>query len=257
MQAAMRARSYSHHYGTHPEQVADLHLPKSVEGAAPSPLLGMGPGPSAFLGMPVVVLIHGGFWRARYGRDLMTPLAEDLAERGLGAWNVEYRRLDKDGGWPATAHDVAAAIDYLRDELGHEPIAAVGHSAGGHLALLMADRVPRIVGQAAVTDLEEASRLGLGQGVVDRFAGGALAEASPIARAPLPVPVLLVHGTEDDMVPASLSERFAARGGDVTLSLREGEGHMEHIDPRSGAWAEAAAWIAAAQAESRGEAAAT
>ena len=57
------------------------------------------------------------------------------------------------------------------------------------------------------------------------------------------MPVLLVHGTDDEYVPASLSERFAARGGDVTLSLREGEGHMEHIDPRSGAWQEVVAWL--------------
>ena len=219
----MPARSYSHRYGPHPEQIADLHGDAG----------------------PAVVLIHGGFWRARYDRSLMTPLAEDLAARGLAAWNVEFRRLDKDGGWPATAQDVAASIDFLRDELGHEPIAAVGHSAGGHLALLMADRVPRVVGQAAVSDLVEASRLGLGAGVVDDFAGGALEAASPIERAPLGVPVLLVHGTEDEDVPASQSERFAAKGGDVTLSLRQGEGHMEHIDPRSGAWQEVVAWLTA------------
>ena len=221
----MPARSYCHRYGSHPEQVADLYLP--ADHAHP----------------PVVVLIHGGFWRARYGRDLMDELASDLAERGLGAWNVEYRRLHKGGGWPTTAEDVGTAIDFLRAELGHEPMAAVGHSAGGHLALLQSDRVPRIVGQAAVTDLVEASRLGLGMGVVDKFAGNALAEASPIERAPLPVPVLLIHGTDDPDVPVSQSERFAARGGDVTLSIREGAGHMEHIDPRSGAWEEAVAWI--------------
>ena len=214
-----------HRYGPHAEQVADLHLPEGGET----------PG--------VVVLLHGGVWRKRYDRSLMRPLAEDLVARGLGAWNVEYRRLHSGGGWPVTAEDVGAAIDHLITVLGHAPLAAVGHSAGGHLALLQADRVPRIVAQAAVTDLEEASRLGLGDGVVDRFAGGALAAASPIARAPLPVPVLLVHGTEDDTVPASLSERFAARGGDVTLSLRHGEGHMEHIDPRSAAWDEAVAWV--------------
>jgi acetyl esterase/lipase len=220
----MSRRSYSHRYGTHDEQVADLWLPADRSAA------------------PVVVLIHGGFWRKRYRRGLMEPLAHDLVARGLGAWNVEYRRLHCGGGWPATASDVEAAIAKLRD-LGHEPVAAVGHSAGGHLALLMADHVPRIVGQAAVSDLVAGSRLGLGGGVVDKFAGEALAEASPIGRAPLPVPVLLVHGTEDDMVPVSMSRDFAARGGDVTLSIREGEGHMEHIDPASGAWKEAVAWI--------------
>jgi acetyl esterase/lipase len=195
------------------------------------------------VGIRVVVLIHGGFWRERYRRDLMAGLAEDLVERGFGVWNVEYRRLDCGGGWPATAHDVAAAIDVLRDELGHEPYAAVGHSAGGHLALLQGGRVQRIVGQAAVSDLQEAARLGLGDGVVDRFAPGAPAEASPIAHAPLPVPVLLVHGTADPDVPPELSERFAARGGDVTLSLHEGAGHMEHLDPQSAMWQEAAEWL--------------
>jgi pimeloyl-ACP methyl ester carboxylesterase len=173
----------------------------------------------------------------------MTPLAEDLAARGMAAWNVEYRRLDCGGGWPATAEDVAAAIDFLRDELGHVPAAAVGHSAGGQLALLQAGRVERIVGQAAVSDLAEAARLRLGDGVVDRFAPGAPDAASPIAHAPLPVPVLLVHGTADEDVPAALSERFAARGGDVTLSLHEGAGHMEHVDPRSAMWREVAEWL--------------
>lgn len=219
-------------YGPHPEQVADLHLPDDDGGDGD----GRAPG--------VVVLIHGGFWRARYARDLMTPLAEDLVLRGLGALNVEYRRLHRGGGWPVSAQDVGAAIDHLRGALGHRPLAAVGHSAGGHLALWQAARVPRIVGQAAVCDLVEASRLRLGAGVVDRFAGTALAEASPISAAPLPVPVLLVHGTADDTVPPSQSERFAARGGDVTLALRAGEGHMEHVDPASGAWADAVAWVA-------------
>lgn len=191
----------------------------------------------------MVVLLHGGFWRARYRRDLMAPLADDLAARGLGAWNVEYRRLDCGGGWPETVDDVRAAVDALRS-LGRAPVAAVGHSAGGHLALLLADRVPAVVAQAAVSDIEEGIRRRLGEGVVERFAAGApLDEISPIRRAPLPVPVLLVHGTADDTVPAELSRRFAARGGDVTLEVREGEGHFEHIDPRSGAWAAAAAWI--------------
>src|SRR3712207_3342247 len=99
IQVAMSARSYSHHYGAHPEQVADL-----IEGDR------------------VVVLIHGGFWRERYRRDLMAPLAEDLAARGIGSLNVEYRRLDCGGGLPETVDDVHAAIAALRD-LGHEPAA--------------------------------------------------------------------------------------------------------------------------------------
>jgi fermentation-respiration switch protein FrsA (DUF1100 family) len=211
----MDVRSYPQRYGPHPEQVADL-----IEGP------------------DIVVLIHGGFWRERYRKDLMEPLAHDLARRGIGSFNVEYRRLDCGGGLRATVGDVAAAIAHLRGQ-GHEPHAAVGHSAGGHLALL-AD-VPRRVGQAAVTDLREGIRRNLGDGVVARFAGpDPPAEYDPIRRAPLPAKVLLVHGTDDDTVPAGLSADFP--GADVRL--REGEGHFEHIDPRSGAWEEVVEWIA-------------
>jgi acetyl esterase/lipase len=217
----MACRSYLHRYGNHPEQVAELHLPPADPRA-------------------VVVLVHGGFWRERYSRDEMARLAEDLVARGLGAWNVEYRRLDCGGGWPTTVEDVRAAVGALR-ALGHEPAAAIGHSAGGHLALWLADLVPRVVGQAAVSDLVAASRLRLGDGAVDRFAGDALEAATP----PLPqVPTLLVHGTADDLVPVALSVALAERAGDhVALSVRAGEGHFEHIDPRSEAWQEVVAWL--------------
>ena len=220
----MDRRSYLRRYGTHPEQVAELRLPD-------------GPGP-----FRVVALIHGGFWRDRYRRNLMDALADDLVARGLAAYNVEYRRLDAGGGWPESAQDVVAAID----DLG-EPVDVVGHSAGGHLALIAAaeGRARRVVGQAPVADVEAAIALGLGDGVVARFAQAAdIDEVSPVNRAPLGVPVLLVHGECDDTVPPSQSEAFAARGGDVKLSIRAGEGHFEHIDPRSGAWEEAAEWLA-------------
>jgi pimeloyl-ACP methyl ester carboxylesterase len=219
----MGRRSYLRRYGTHPEQVAELSLPE-------------GPGP-----FPVVALVHGGFWRNRYRRDLMEGLVDDLVARGRAAYNVEYRRLDAGGGWPQSARDVVAAID----DLG-EPVDVVGHSAGGHLALIAAaeGRARRVVGQAPVADVEEAIAQDLGDGVVARFAGGADLDAvSPVRRAPLDVPVLLVHGADDDTVPPSQSEAFAARGGDVTVSLRAGEGHFEHIDPSSGAWEEVVAWI--------------
>ena len=219
-----------------------------------------GPGPFG-----VVVLLHGGFWRERYRRDLMAPLAADLAARGLAAYNVEYRRLDCGGGWPETGEDVLAAIDHLARldaPLDLDDIAVVGHSAGGHLALWAGAergaggercggsasgvraapkvRVRRVVGQAAVSDLEEGIRLRLGDGVVERFAADAPMDvASPIRRAPLPARVLLVHGTEDDTVPASFSDGFPG----AEVSLREGEGHYEHIDPASAAWAEVRTWL--------------
>jgi pimeloyl-ACP methyl ester carboxylesterase len=220
----MGRRSYLRRYGSHPEQVAELTLPD-------------GDGP-----FRIVALIHGGFWRARYGRSLMDALADDLVARGLAAYNVEYRRLDAGGGWPESADDVVAAIDHLG-----EPVDVVGHSAGGHLALIAGaeGRARRVVGQAAVADVEQAIALNLGDGVVERFAGGAaLDDVSPLRRAPLDVPVLLTHGARDDTVPPAQSESFAARGGDVVLSLRDGEGHFEHIDAASGAWEEVAARLA-------------
>jgi acetyl esterase/lipase len=220
----MGRRSYLRRYGTHPEQVAELTLPD-------------GDGP-----FRVVALIHGGFWRARYRRNLMDALADDLVARGLAAYNVEYRRLDAGGGWPESAHDVVAAID----DLG-ERVDMVGHSAGGHLALIAAaeGRARRVVGQAPVADVEAAIEHGLGDGVVARFADGAeMDEVSPLRRAPLDVPVLLVHGADDDTVPPSQSEAFAARGGEVVLKLRAGEGHFEHIDAGSKAWEEVAAFLA-------------
>lgn len=189
---------------------------------------------------PVCVLLHGGFWRARYDRSLMDGLADDLAGRGWRVLNAEYRR----GGapWRTTLEDVLAAIALAGDD---QPVFAVGHSAGGHLALLAAAHAPLagVVGQAPVADLAEADRLNLGAGVTRAFARGDPA-ADPIRHAPTGVSTLLVHGAADDIVPAALSERYAAAAGaQAELDVRPGEGHFEHIDPTSGAWARVVAWL--------------
>jgi acetyl esterase/lipase len=94
---------------------------------------------------PVAVLIHGGFWRARYSLRLEDRLAADLAGRGWGVWNLEYRRLGRlsCGGWPATFEDIAAGIDHLgklEEPLDPARVVAIGHSAGGQLALWAAAR---------------------------------------------------------------------------------------------------------------------
>src|SRR6266581_2502421 len=118
-------------YGPEHLQFGDLYLPNQ-------------PGPHS-----IVILIHGGYWRARYGLDLMNSLAEDLAKRGFAAWNIEYRRVgNPGGGWPGTFLDVALATDYLRKlapsyRLDLQRVVPIGHSAGGHLALWLAAR-PRI-----------------------------------------------------------------------------------------------------------------
>src|SRR3954454_21939443 len=137
-----------HRYGTHRWARADLHVPR-------------GEGP-----FPVVVLLHGGYWRARYSKRVMKGACADLARRGVAAWNVEYRRIGRGqgGGWPATFDDVGAAIDHLatlddpRLDLS-SGVGALGHSAGGQLALWAASRrdavvpVRRVVAQAAVCNL--------------------------------------------------------------------------------------------------------
>ena len=91
---------------------------------------------------PVVVLLHGGFWHAMYGRRLMSKLAADLAANGVAAWNLDYRGIGGGGGWPATFDDVAAGIDALAAIPGLDltRVTAVGHSAGGQLALWAAAR---------------------------------------------------------------------------------------------------------------------
>src|SRR5215831_13827844 len=118
-------------YGAEPLQFGDLYLPDQSDRRA------------------TVILIHGGYWRARYGLDLMDGLAEDLARRGYAAWNIEYRRVGHTGGgWPGTFQDVALATDFLRIlapyyRLDLTKVIPIGHSAGGHLALWLAAR-PRI-----------------------------------------------------------------------------------------------------------------
>lgn len=245
-------------YGRRHGQYGDLWLP---DGAAP---------PSG-RGWPVVVLLHGGFWKAVYTKSLMTALAADIMERGWAAWNLEYRRIGSipGGGWPGTFEDVGAGIDHLATVAGMHPldlsrVVTVGHSAGGHLALWAAGRpklppeapgapagpgvrVSGAIGLAPVADLAEAAAMGLGGGAVIRLLGGSperrperYAVADPARLLPLGVPQVLVHGDRDGAVPIVVSrhyvERAVAAGDPATLVELPGVGHMELIDPASAAW---------------------
>jgi acetyl esterase/lipase len=199
---------------------------------------------------PVAVLLHGGFWKAEYGLELMDALCEDLARRGWSAWNVEYRRLGNGGGVPETLDDVAAAIDHLAElDVDRSRVVAIGHSAGGHLAAWAATRenprvaVTGVVSQAGVLDLERARELRLSSGVVDRFlAGQPTSLASPIERLPLGVPALLTHGGRDDTVPVEISETFARASG-ATLIVEPDEDHYGHLDPENPLWKAVTAWL--------------
>lgn len=248
----------AHSYGPHPSQVGDLFVPD-------------GPGP-----FPVVVLIHGGFWRTPFDRELMEPLAEDLAERGFAAWNVDYRRVGDGGGgeaWRVTLDDVAASLDQLGALSAQFPLdtdrtALVGHSAGGHLALWLSSefQVAAAVSQAGVANLYDAAaeRLGVGSpregmGVLDvpaavEFLGGTpeevpdrYAAASPSALLPLETPLLLVHGGEDDRVPLSQSRNFAEAAREAGDEVETAEfalmGHFEVLDPKHESWGRTLAFL--------------
>lgn len=234
-------------YGSEPEQVGDLYVPSMRTGN-------------------VVVLIHGGFWRSYWRRDLMAPLALDLAGDGAVVWNIEYRRVGSGGGVPATLRDVAQAIDLL-DLLGArygfpvDDVSVVGHSAGGHLAAWLAyrDRHPgadvhptvvhpaRIIALAPVLDLVEAETRALGNHATAEFVGARLDEdraafeaVSPAHHLPLGVPMTIVHGVADDRVPHDMSvtyQRTAGEAGDhVVLESVEETDHFDVIDPGHRAW---------------------
>jgi acetyl esterase/lipase len=224
-------------YGDHPDQVLTVHRP---DGAPRG---------------PTVVLVHGGFWRERYRADLMEPLAADLAERGSVAVNIEYRRVGGAGGWPVTLADAAAATDHLAtlDDVDCDRVVTLGHSAGGHLAVWLAAR-PRLpmgavgadpvvvpcgaVSQAGVIDLHHAVELDLGEGTptVDLLGGGPAdvperyAVASPAALLPLGVPVVLVQGADDDVVPPVVHARYAERARAAGDAVREVLLPGDHFD---------------------------
>jgi acetyl esterase/lipase len=228
-----------------------------------------GEGPSRFgeLSLPsgtprgVVVVIHGGFWRAAYDLSLGRPLAASLVEHGWAAWNLEYRRIGLGsgggGGYPATFDDVAAGIDKLGDladdrDLDLTTVVTLGHSAGGHLAVWAAGRgpswPPRVrvtaaISQAGVLDLVGGCEQGLGDGAVEALLGHAAgpgdAAVDPLQQVPLGVPVFCVHGTDDDIVPILQSEIYVgvAVGEGAEAELVEVDGdHFVVIDPTSEAW---------------------
>jgi pimeloyl-ACP methyl ester carboxylesterase len=211
-----------HSYGDHPSQFGELH-----EG-----------------GENVAVLVHGGFWRARYALDLERDLVPDLVGRGWTVWNIEYRRLGDGGGWPQTGADVVAAIEALPVEAAR--LVAIGHSAGGHLAAWASahTRIDGVVSQAGALDLYDLYRRGTSDHVVRQFLGGSPDEVperyeAATPRPPAGMPLLLVHGALDEDVPVEISRDF----GTGELVVIEDEGHMEHLEPGSRCWQAVVEWL--------------
>lgn len=242
-------------YGQDLLQFGELWLPK-------------GPGPH-----PLVIVIHGGCWRADLpGLELLDYACADLRAHGLAAWNIEYRRLGHaGGGYPGTFADVAAAIDHLRSfaadaSLDLSRAALTGHSAGGHLAVWALGRsrlskdsplwradplaVRGAVPLAGIIDLAAYHADGPdecgGPGVIDALVAAgertsdAYADTSPPRLLPLGAPQVVISGALDHIVPSRFGAAYgalaAAAGDDVRVVDFPAAGHFELIDPTSQAW---------------------
>ena len=226
-------------YGEHADHLLDVHMP-----------------PSANWPVPVVFLVHGGFWRQRFDRTHTRPLAQALATEGFAVVTPEFRRVGPrgEGGWPVTFDDVRNALAHVHalaevvpGRLALDEVILVGHSAGGHLAMLLGlapgrpahPRVRRVVALAPVADLYDAFARGVGSDAVAAFMGGSpqdlpeqYAAASPADMLPGDVEVRVLHGDEDAQVPVEMSR--ALKGVDYTELA--GMEHFGLIDPLSAAW---------------------
>lgn len=244
-------------YGNLDSQIGDLMLPA-----------GKGP-------YPVVMLIHGGFWRDGYYRDSFHGIAADLAKRGIAVWNIEYRRVgESGGGFPESHQDVLEALNYLKHLASDFPldlkqVAVVGHSAGGYLSawasslpqpplaeIMPAPQVPvRLsISLAGVTDLDEAHKHGGGEQAATNFLKSAA--ENEMLRQQLSVgyltfatdmELLLAHGALDSYVPVELSELtcqiLLERGVSVELLVFPDADHNEFVDPNTPEWQAIAARI--------------
>jgi acetyl esterase/lipase len=247
-------------YGPDPNQTAELWLPQ-----------GRGP-------HPVVVLIHGGCWLASVAdHSYFAYAAEDLRQRGLAVWNIEYRRVDQPGGgYPGTFEDVATALDHLPAEarkahLSLRHVVVAGHSAGGHLALWAAarHRLPRssplyrphplkiagVVDIAGIPNLETDTHTACGAEPIAPLVGAAsparpdvYADTSPAHMLPIGAPMVVIHGAADHTVAPAVGQAFveAARAAGDTVAFHTPPGaHVEEVTPGEPAWADAAAAIIA------------
>jgi acetyl esterase/lipase len=236
-------------YGTGTDHVADVRI--------------AGSGPDTVRRVPLVLFLHGGFWRAAYDRTHTGPLTDALADAGFVVCTPEFRRVGQPGGgWPGTFDDIATAVAVLPAKVAEATggqaddtrVILAGHSAGGHLALwAAADRRdtgrPRteVVSLAGVCDLAACYRQRLDADAAGALMGGSpelypdrYAAADPMDLVPVGAGITLLHGTSDQRVPWQYSRDFAAKaqaaGDAVDLDLIPDCGHFELIDPLSAAW---------------------
>jgi acetyl esterase/lipase len=217
-------------YGSAPQQVLDVRVPKSAKNA------------------PIAIVVHGGCWLNQYDRVYMAHLADALRDRGWISVNVEYRRIgDVDPAWPAMLDDVRAAVRFVFDQAegwggDARRVVITGHSAGGHLALLAAHHEPRIgaaVLLAAITDLAAYRQ---GTKSCAEVSRGLLPEPEVAPANPMTHPVVcggrvfLWSGEADTIVPPRFGELYAARAKSLRHIVWPGAGHFDLVSPASVLW---------------------
>jgi len=235
-------------YGADPNQFLEVRLPRTKPPH------------------PVLVHIHGGYWRAKYDLAHAGHLCQTLRAAGIATFNLEYRRVGNvGGGWPGTFEDIRAAHRFIRQQksrfhLDVDRSVVMGHSAGGQLALCLAAHetsVRNVISLAGVIDLKKAFALHLSNDAVAEFLGGKpevvpdhYREADPMEFSIPQARQWLIHGAEDDTVPPEFSRNYAVQkkkaGEKVELLEILHAGHFELIDPASAAFKQIATAVLAA-----------
>lgn len=237
------------YYGIEKSQFGDLRLPK-LKGS-----------------VPVVVGIHGGWWREKHGLETHSFLCDSLTKEGYASWNIEYRRIgEKGGGWPGSLVDVINSIRFLENianeySLDISRVIPIGFSAGAQLTMIVANHFqasapvknatkihfPAVISLAGPLDLIKCHELNLSEGIIERFMGGApqtikkdYVYASPIENIPKKIPQLLIHGTEDLSIPVEISEIYYQKakeeGAPCKLEKLKGFDHFSLIEPQGRPW---------------------
>ena len=241
-------------YGSNVMQVGELRLPQTTSEKA----------------VPLVIIIHGGCWVSGYADyQFMGRFAQAVTNLGYATWNIEYRALGTGGNWPVIFQDVSQAVDYTRTLAKSYPVdaakvAAIGHSAGGHLALWAGSRenlkadsdlyiqnplairgVISLAGIANVTRKSGCNNLandviGMpvtspGEDLTQR-----LKESSPLQMLPIRTKTILISGSADTIVPPAMGDEYSMRAselGDHSLHYSlQGLGHFDLIDSTKTNW---------------------
>lgn len=237
-------------YGNHSEQFGELYLPETTDIH------------------PTIILIHGGCWQAQHDLAPLGQLSKALLGLGFAVWNIEFRRLGNGGGFPTTFEDVALAADYLNTiakkySLNQNKVTAMGHSAGGHLALWLAGRhhlpndsqlfsqsalkLERVISLAGIPDLVEGVHQEICRGACQDLVGGLPSEipehyrlASPHHLLPFNIPHWHLVGELDPIVPVNYLKPFIQQAkqqdSQATLQVIPEIGHFEMVMPDTASW---------------------